>query len=100
MHDRSEMRAGLEWAQRTLGRTPYAETPEARKAAIREEVEAEVAGWDAERKAKAEREEGQRMAETALRHAHAVERPRDTRPQEPVGTERRAHDGTVWVRKA
>jgi hypothetical protein len=100
MTERSDMRDGREWAQRLLGKPIDQATEDQRRAEIRADAEAEVDGEIDAIRARREREEGQRMAEHNLRHRRAVDKPRDPRPEDPIGTERRAGDGTVWVRKS
>lgn len=85
--------------RRALGKPADAVTEEARRAAIRKEIEAEFVEHDAQRAAAKEREEGKRSMEHSMRHARAVTAPRDPRPGEPVGTRAKAADGTVWRRE-
>ena len=98
---RSEMEDGAAWARGLLRKPgPDVRTPDQRRADIRREVEAEVDAWMAEDRTRAERQRGAEQAAHVLRHAKAATAPRDKRPDEPIGTERAAPDGTVWQRKA
>lgn len=100
MIDKDEIQAGRAWAQRLRGIAPKTPTGDERRAEIRRQVELEVDGYLLESRARSEREQGRQQAEHVLRHARAVQAPRDVRPTQPVGTEHRADDGSVWVRKA
>jgi len=73
---------------------------ERERARIRSEIEAEVDGALDEIRTRTEVERSRESFLHATRHARAVAAVRDADPKNPVGTERRTTDGTVWVRKA
>ncbi|POR42664.1 hypothetical protein CRT23_12870 [Methylobacterium sp. V23] len=67
---------------------------------VRSEIAAEIDGALDEIRTKTEVERSREKFLHATRHARAVAAVRDADPKNPVGTECRTTDGTVWVRKA
>lgn len=88
------------WAERVMGRSSSPVTEEQRRAAIRREIEVEVDAALIQGRSQREREAATLQFAHSQRHARAVTATRDRDPANPVGTERRASDGTVWVRKS